>query len=203
MSSPDSSYDVRVTNGRVPYSPCSVYSYTSTVGSSTPGRSRVSVAARSFAGIFSGCFAPPEIKNSIFSVADSEEFKAPSGKVEFLIIPICFLKKSIKLENSGSFGVEFSQSLMVRLGFEFLWSLRLQSRRFHLLTDSCFRLLKKKMKPKLLLVLSGVIYTLDNPLYYLLGKSMLPSRSRKRGRLLPFRLPLPSESLLLSFPPGY
>ncbi|XP_040987270.1 calmodulin-binding receptor-like cytoplasmic kinase 2 [Juglans microcarpa x Juglans regia] len=78
MRSRDSSYDVQITPGRVPCSPCSVYSDTSTVGSSTPGRSRVSAAARSVAGIFVRCFAPPETKISTFSVADSEEFKAPS-----------------------------------------------------------------------------------------------------------------------------
>lgn len=89
MKSPNSPYGgrkstfgARRTPERVPYSPSSAYSDVSTAGtSSSSGRSRVSVAARSVAGVFVACFTPPETKSSTYSVTDSEEFKAPSGKI--------------------------------------------------------------------------------------------------------------------------
>ncbi|XP_041001363.1 calmodulin-binding receptor-like cytoplasmic kinase 2 [Juglans microcarpa x Juglans regia] len=74
-----STFGARRTPERVPYSPSSAYSDVSTAGtSSSSGRSRVAVAARSVAGVFVACFTPPETKSSTYSVADSEEFKAPS-----------------------------------------------------------------------------------------------------------------------------
>ncbi|KAG7990458.1 hypothetical protein I3843_02G026000 [Carya illinoinensis] len=86
MKSPNSPFGGRKstsgaqrTSERVPYSPSSAYSEVSTVGtSSSSGRSRVAVAARSVAGVFVACFTPPETKSSTYSVEDSEEFKAPS-----------------------------------------------------------------------------------------------------------------------------
>ncbi|XP_062156178.1 calmodulin-binding receptor-like cytoplasmic kinase 2 [Alnus glutinosa] len=68
---------VRSTPDRAPYSPA--YSEASTARSSTSGsRSRVAVAAKSVAGVFVGCFTPPESKSSTNSFADSVDFKAPS-----------------------------------------------------------------------------------------------------------------------------
>ncbi|XP_062090373.1 calmodulin-binding receptor-like cytoplasmic kinase 2 [Humulus lupulus] len=58
---------------RIPYSPSSAYSETSSVRS----RNSVADAARSFAGVFVSCFTPPETKSSK-SFADSDEFGAPS-----------------------------------------------------------------------------------------------------------------------------
>ncbi|XP_048446142.1 calmodulin-binding receptor-like cytoplasmic kinase 2 isoform X2 [Pyrus x bretschneideri] len=69
--------DPRSTPDRIPYSPSSPYSLSSTGQKSSSGRSVVSVAARSVAGAFISCFTPPETKSSV-SFGDSEEFKAPS-----------------------------------------------------------------------------------------------------------------------------
>ncbi|KAM2005470.1 hypothetical protein ACFX15_000649 [Malus domestica] len=71
--------DPRSTPDRIPYSPSSSYSDSSTGPKSSSGRSVVAVAARSVAGAFVSCFTPPETKSSV-SFAGSEEFRAPSGK---------------------------------------------------------------------------------------------------------------------------
>ncbi|RDX60125.1 Calmodulin-binding receptor-like cytoplasmic kinase 2, partial [Mucuna pruriens] len=62
-----SSSDHRTTPARVPLSP----------GYASSRPNPVATAARSFAGLFSGCFAPPESDNSK-SLEDSEEFKSSS-----------------------------------------------------------------------------------------------------------------------------
>nr|XP_028953600.1 calmodulin-binding receptor-like cytoplasmic kinase 2 [Malus domestica] len=69
--------DPRSTPDRIPYSPSSSYSDSSTGPKSSSGRSVVAVAARSVAGAFVSCFTPPETKSSV-SFAGSEEFRAPS-----------------------------------------------------------------------------------------------------------------------------
>ncbi|CAN6710947.1 unnamed protein product [Malus baccata var. baccata] len=69
--------DPRSTPDRIPYSPSSSYSDSSTGPKSSSGRSVVAVAARSVAGAFVSCFTPPETKSSV-SFVGSEEFRAPS-----------------------------------------------------------------------------------------------------------------------------
>ncbi|TKY63943.1 Calmodulin-binding receptor cytoplasmic kinase 2 [Spatholobus suberectus] len=71
-----SSSDHRSTPGRVPASPSYASSELST--STVSGRRNpFATAAKSFSGMFAGCFAPPESDNSK-SLGDSEEFKSSS-----------------------------------------------------------------------------------------------------------------------------
>ncbi|KAK7292701.1 hypothetical protein RJT34_15553 [Clitoria ternatea] len=73
MTSRRSSSDHRTTPGHV--SPAPSYASSQLTTSSRPNP--VTAAAKSFAGIFSGCFSPPESGNSK-SLGDSEEFKSSS-----------------------------------------------------------------------------------------------------------------------------
>ncbi|XP_027335585.1 calmodulin-binding receptor-like cytoplasmic kinase 2 isoform X2 [Abrus precatorius] len=82
MSSPyshrrRSSSDYRSTPGRVPHSPLYPSSELSTSTTSSGRQNPLAGAARSFAGMFSACFTPPE-SNSSKSLEDSVEFKSSS-----------------------------------------------------------------------------------------------------------------------------
>ncbi|KAK9280271.1 hypothetical protein L1049_013959 [Liquidambar formosana] len=68
----------RDTPDRMTYSPSSAYSDISSSSRKTSsGRNPVVVAAKSVAGVFGACFAPPETR-TLKDLEDSEEFRAPS-----------------------------------------------------------------------------------------------------------------------------
>ncbi|KAF8412225.1 hypothetical protein HHK36_000185 [Tetracentron sinense] len=72
-----SSSDGRRTPGRSEFAQSPAYSDVSSSRRSVSSLSSVKFAARSVAGVFGACFAPPETKTSK-DLGDSDEFKAPS-----------------------------------------------------------------------------------------------------------------------------